>query len=219
DAQINESSDTGEPTIITANFEPNTFLTRGDACPQVRQIFYVDNTTKFISSIETYMPTKPGSYDLIDTIVYCDYNQPVSYGFFTLENELSEDYEIIDRRKMSDFGLSQANFTKEQIAEKLVKELLEALIENDHEKAYMLFLGLPEDKDDIQETLDRLDIVKVISVGPVNKPGPYSKKMGHNQIVPFAFENTKGEIINQKAVIKRSYSGVNRWIISEIAEQ
>jgi hypothetical protein len=219
DVQIDESSDTGEPTIITAIYDPNTFLTGGDACPQVRQIFYVDNTTKFISSIETYMPTKTGAYNLIDTIVYCDYNQPVSYDFFTLENELSEDYEIIDRRKMSNFGLSQGNFTKEQIAEKLVKELLEALIENDHEKAYMFFLGHPENKDDIQETLDRLDVVKIVSVGPITKPGPYSKKMSHNQIVPLAFENTKGEIINQKAVIRRSFSGVNRWIISEISDQ
>ena len=219
EVEIDKSSDTSEPTIITVTYDPNTFLTRGDACPQVRQIFYVDNTTKFISSIETYMPTKSEGYNLIDTIIYCDYNQPVSYDFFTLENELSEDFEIIDRRKMSDFGLSQGNFTKEQIAEKLVKELLEALIEGDHEKASMLFLGLPENKDDIQKTLDRLDVVKIISVGPVTKPDPYANKMSHNQIVPLAFENTKGEIINQKVVIRRSFSGVNRWIISKISDQ
>jgi len=187
DVQIDESSDTGEPTTITATYAPNTFLTGGDSCPQVRQIYYVDNTSKFISSIETYMPAKSGCYNLIETIVYCDYNQPVSNDFFTLENELSKDFEIIDRRKMSDYGLS--------------------------------LLGLPENEDKIQETLDRLDVVKIISIGPVTKPDPYSNKMSHDQIVPLAFENTKGEIINQKAVIRRSFSGVNRWIISEISDQ
>jgi hypothetical protein len=157
--EISEPADKAEPIVVAAT------SMKGDDSPFQRTVLYIDQATRLVNAIELYK-LREGKYEYIRALEYYDYNQPIDAKMFTFR-DVSDDAEHIDLTAM---GLAQGNLSDEEIAVKVVRQFLEALIAKDYDKASKLFLGMPADK--IEEIFGGLDMIRIASIG---EPVPHSE--------------------------------------------
>ncbi|MHC4791491.1 MAG: anti-sigma factor family protein, partial [Planctomycetota bacterium] len=131
---INEPSDKAEPIVVTATYLPET------PTPNRRFVLFVDQSTKLVTAMETYQ-LKDGEYKYVGMMEYYDYNQPIDAKMFTLE-QVPDDAMRVDQTTQ-EIGLAQGNLTDEEIAVKVVREFLEAVIAKDYATASKLYQGVP----------------------------------------------------------------------------
>lgn len=211
---IEEPSNGTDPIVITATFLPNTFLLEGQM-PQMREIFFVDQTTKLVTAIEIY-ELKDGEYIDRGVWSYPDYDKLFEAGVFDLEKEVPADVKHLDLMKL-DVGLEQTTLTKEEIAFKVVREFFEAWIAKDYERAVKIHgYHNPDQKPGIQKKLEKLNIIRIISIGEPFPPPPDRSKgcLG----VPCITEVEKnGEIFEWQVdlFVGRVMGHPNRWSINK----
>lgn len=160
--EIQEPADKTDPIILTCTYLPNTFITEGTS-PQVREIVFVDQATKLVTSIEVY-ELKDGKYVTWGVWEYPDYDTLFEPGIFDLEGEVPEDVKRLDLMTL-DIGLEQTDLTKKEIAVKVVRSFLQALIEKDYERAIKIYgYEDPDEKEELCKRFEKLNIVRIISV-------------------------------------------------------
>jgi hypothetical protein len=160
--EIHEPANKTDPIILTCTYLPNTFITEGTS-PQVREIVFVDQATKLVTSIEVY-ELKDGKYVTWGVWEYPDYDTLFEPGIFDLEGEVPEDVKCLDLMIL-DIGLEQTDLTKKEIAVKVVRSFLQALIEKDYERAIKIYgYEDPDEKEELCKRFEKLNIVRIISV-------------------------------------------------------
>ncbi|MEJ2646811.1 MAG: hypothetical protein P8016_00215 [Sedimentisphaerales bacterium] len=157
---ITKSPDKAQPITITADYPPNTYLLGKDK-PAMRDVYFVDQATKLITSVEIYQLNDDG-YSKLAIWRYEDYNQPFDDALFSIEDELPDDIIELYVLGKKDVGLKQGDLEEKEIAIKLATEFLNALIEKDYTKAGHLFGGMPDDQ--VEKKFGSLNIVQIISI-------------------------------------------------------
>ena len=181
EVQIEEPTNKSEPIIVTA-----TGLKKDDDSPFQRIIFFVDQATRLVNSVELYKLTG-SDFDLVMTLEYYDYNLPIDPEMFTL-SDVPDDVMRIDQTTQK-IGLLRGDLTGEEIAVEVARQFFEALIANEYARAGKLFEGIPATK--IQEMYGNMNIIRIVSIGPA-EPHPMPKVGGFR--VPCKLEIEKDGI-------------------------
>ncbi len=160
--EIQEPDDKTNPIILTCTWLPNTFITEGTS-PQMCEIVFVDQVTKLVTSIELY-ELKDGEYVGRGVWKYPDYDTLFEPGIFDLEGEVPEDVKRLDQMIL-DIGLEQTDLTEKEIAIKVVRSFLQALIAKDYDRAIKIYgYDDPDKKEELLKKFEKLNIVRIISV-------------------------------------------------------
>lgn len=205
--KIKEPSNKAESIVITATYSPES---KKLGVPVDRTVLFVDQTTKLITSLESYSLAEGGEYELIDWIEYYDYNQQIDPAIFVFDN-LPSDIMKIDQ-STQDIGLEQGNLSDEEIAVKVVREFYEAVIAKDYAKAGRIYGNIPGTR--IEEMFKELKIVRIISI---SEPKPHPTPRVGGFMVPCKLEIEKDGI---KSVyepygpgVRPVYGQPDRWNI------
>ncbi|MHC4215225.1 MAG: hypothetical protein ACYSWP_17830 [Planctomycetota bacterium] len=163
---IEEPSNETEPVIVTATYSPEC---KEFGIPVDRTVLFVNQDTKLVIQMESYLLAEDGEYELMDWIEFYDYNQHIDPAVFVMD-DLPSDVIPIDKT-IEDLGLEQGNLSDEEIAVKVVREFYEALIAKDHAKAGLLYGGVPAAM--MEKRFKDLKIIRIISIGePKPDPSP-----------------------------------------------
>ncbi|MCK5564293.1 MAG: hypothetical protein KAJ07_03530 [Planctomycetes bacterium] len=141
--------------------KPITVTVTDKAKPR-KTIYYINQATDLITSVETY-EIKDGGDVLISTTEYYDYNVPIDDKMFTIADEIPEGVTVVDQLSRL-IGIPQGDMTYEEAAVETIRQFFQALVDKDYNKAGLIFSGISEEK--AKEMLGRLNVTKVISVGP-----------------------------------------------------
>jgi hypothetical protein len=166
--EIEEPDDKTKPIILTCTWLPNTFITEGTS-PQMREIVFVDQVTKLVTSIEVYK-FEDGEYESWGVWKYPDYDTLFEPGIFDLEGQVPADVKRLDIMTL-DIGLEQTDLTEEEIAVKVVRSFLQALIAKDYDRAIKIYgYEDPDEKEGLRKKFEKLNIVRIISVDDPTRP-------------------------------------------------
>jgi hypothetical protein len=128
-----EPANEGEPITLTVTFK--------DA-PNRRTVFELDPRTKLVQRMIKYH-RHGDQWEQVSQLDYLDYNKEIDPKVF--QPEVPKDAITIDLGKIdhSKSGLAQGDLSDDQIATKVTKECLDALIAGDYQKAGQLNGGVP----------------------------------------------------------------------------
>ena len=207
--EIQEPDDKTKPIILTCTWLPNTFITEGTS-PQMREIVFVDQVTKLVTSIELY-ELKDGKYVDRGLWEYPDYDTLFEPGIFDLEGEVPADVKRLDQMTL-DIGLEQTDLTKKEIAVKVVRSFLQALIAKDYDRAIKIYgYEDPDEKEGLLKRFEKLNIVRIISIDE-----PITLQLdARGELVPCKVElEEDGQIIEwqiEGVFAQRVMGHPNRW--------
>jgi len=208
--EIQEPANKTDPIILTCTWLPNTFIVEG-ASPQMREVVFVDQHTKLVTLIELY-ELKDGKYVGCGLWKYPDYDTLFEPGIFDLEGEVPADVKRLDLMTL-DIGLERTDLTKKEIAVKVVRSFLQALIAKDYDRAIKIYgYEDPDEKEGLRKRFEKLNIVRIISLGdPISPRMDSSGKLE----VPCKVElEEDGQIIEwqiEGVFAKRVIGHPNRW--------
>ncbi len=214
--EIQESPDKTKPIILTCTYLPNTFITEG-ASPQMREIVFVDQVTKLVTSIELY-ELIDGKYVGRGVWKYPDYDTLFEPGIFNLEEETPADVKRLDQMTL-DIGLEQTDLTEKEIAVKVVRSFLQALIAKDYDRAIKIYgYEDPDEKEGLLKRFEKLNIVRIISVDdPISPLSPRRMDSSGKLEVPCKVElEEDGQIIEwqiEGVFAQRVMGHPNRWCV------
>ncbi len=152
-----------------------------------RLVLFVDQATDLVTSLKWYQ-LENGEYKYQGVMEYHDYNVPIGAKMFSLDDEVPDDIEIIDTR-VQDIGLTQGDLSDEEIATKVVREFLEALIVKDYTKAAQISGILPPEK--IKQGWGKLQVVRIVSIDQPTPPAEPSELFSNWQNVRCTLEIQK----------------------------
>jgi len=176
--EIEQPASKAKPVAITATgLEDNT----------KRFVLFVDQATNLVTSLKWHL-LENGEYKYQVVTEYHDYNIPIDAKMFSLDDEVPGDIKIIDTR-VQDVGLAQGNLSDEEIAAKVVREFLEALIVMDYTKAAQIS-GLPS-PEEIKQGWGKLKVVRIVSIDEPTQPAKPSRLFPHWQHVLCTIEIEK----------------------------
>ena len=169
--------------------KPVTVTATGLGDNAKRLVLLVNQDTNLVTSLKWYQ-LENGEYKYQGVMEYQDYNVPISAKMFDLDDEVPEDIEIIDTR-VQDVGLAQGNLSDKEIAMKVVREFLEALIVKDYVKAARIS-GLPS-PEKITQGWGKLRVVRIVSIDEPTPPAEPSRLFPNWQRVLCTIEVEKNE--------------------------
>lgn len=169
--------DKASPIIVTANIlkkatekEPMTDTERGMAKLYnmwkgseneiSKFVLFIDQATKLVTSIEFY-EQRQGQDHCAHILEYYDYNQPIAAEMFVLEDEIPADAMRVDQTAQ-DIGLAQEEFTDDQVGVELIRQFLQALIDQDYAKAGKMWGGVPAER--MEKAYGQIRFIKIISI-------------------------------------------------------
>lgn len=122
--------------------EPITLTVTSNDKPDRRQVYEVNPKSKLVERVIEYRGNGD-QWKQVSQRDYLDYNKEINPKVF--QPELPKDITTIDLSKIdrSKSGLAQGDLTDDQIATKVAKECLEAIIAGDYQKAGQLYGGMP----------------------------------------------------------------------------
>ena len=184
DLSIDLPEDKASPIIVTATIlekatedkpitnteREMTTLTKmwkGSENDIFKLVLFVDQATKLVTSIEFY-EQRQGQDHCAYILEYYDYNHPIAAEMFVLEDEVPADAIRIDQTTQ-EVGLAQRTLTKEEIGVELIRQFLQALIDQDYTKAGRLWGGVPAER--MKEVYGQVRFMRIVSI---DKPVPCS---------------------------------------------
>ncbi|MHC4074921.1 MAG: hypothetical protein ACYSRZ_00705 [Planctomycetota bacterium] len=124
-------------------------------------VLLVDQATKLVTSIEFY-EQRQGQDHCAYILEYYDYNQPIAAEIFVLEDEIPADAMRMDQATQ-DVGIAQGQLTDKEIAAEMIRQFLEALIEQDYVKAGRLWGGVPAER--MEKVYGQIRFIRILSIG------------------------------------------------------
>lgn len=199
--EIEEPENKAEPIIITA-----TFLMENNL-PFQRVILFVDQATKLVNTIETYQ-LKDGEYIHFSTIGFYDYNMPIDRKMFTFDN-IPDDVMRMDQAAQ-EVGLAQGDLTDNEIAVEVIRQFLQASIDQDYAKAGKIWGGVPAER--MEKAYGKIRFIRIISIG---QPEPKPEMSG--LYVPCTIEIEENGKISQwhpeHSYVRQVHGQPQRWEI------
>jgi len=175
-------------------------------------VLFIDQATKLVTTIEFY-EQRQGREECICTVEYYDYNQPIAAEIFTLEDEIPADALRIDQT-IQDVGIAQGDLSDKEVAVELIRQFLEALINQDYAKAGRLFSGTPAER--IEKTYGKIRFIRIISIGEPEEPNT-TLKMPGAFYVPCTIEIEENGKITQwhpeHSYVRQVHGQPGRWEI------
>jgi len=211
--EIQKPDDKSKPIILTCTWLPNTFITEGTS-PQMRSIVFIDPSTKLVTSIEEY-ELRGDKYASVGAWEYPDYDTLFEPGIFNLEEEAPADVKRLDQMTL-DIGLEQTDLTEKEIAIKVVRSFLQALIAKDYDRAIKIYgYEDPDEKEELWKRFEKLNIVRIILVDDPISPRMDSRGKLR---VPCKVElEEDGQIIEwqiEGVFAQRVIGHPNRWCVA-----
>ncbi|MHC4260168.1 MAG: hypothetical protein ACYSTF_07150 [Planctomycetota bacterium] len=203
--EIKEPGNRSEPIVVTA--------TRLGGSKR-RFVLYVDQATKLVTACEWYQ-LKDGEYEYEGVTKYYDYNVPIDAKMFSFDG-LSGDVKRRIDTAVDDIGLAQGSLPDEEIAVKVVREYLDALIAKDYAKASQMCGGLSAEL--LQKGWEKLRITRIISIGEPTPPFKSSKLFPRMLSVPYKIKiekDGKTTTWERQQNVRRVLGRRDRWIIQE----
>lgn len=198
--EIEELSDEAEPIVVTATYLPES------STPGKRGVLFVDQASKLVTAIEFYQ-LKDGEYQYLGLIEYYDYNQQIEPEIFVLD-EVPDDALKIDQTTQ-EVGLVKGSLSDEEIAVKVVRVFLEALIAEDYATASKLYQGIPVEL--LEKQLAKKKFVRIISIG---KPKPSNRN--NSLKVPCKYEIEEDGVkfvVQSHPYVRPVFGQPYRWTI------
>ena len=200
DLHIDEPTDKSGPIVVTA-------ILADDAPPPQRMVLFVDQATKLVNSTECYQ-LRDGEYRKMLTNQYSNYNQPIASEMFTL-TDIPADAMVVDQTAQ-DVGLVQGDLTDNQIAVKITRQFLEALMKKDFAEAGRLFSGTPAKN--MERLYGKIKFVRIVSISE-----PVSSGYGGLFVSPKVEIEKDGQIVIWKTIqahVRRVHGQPERWEIT-----
>ncbi|MHC4444087.1 MAG: hypothetical protein ACYTBZ_07560 [Planctomycetota bacterium] len=198
---IDQPPDKTKPVVVTATFTD-------ESEPFHRQVLFVDQATKLVNSTECYQ-LRDGEYHKMLTAKYYDYNQPIAPEMFTL-TDIPDDAIVIDQTTQ-DVGLVQGDLTDQEIAVKVTRQFIEALMKKDYAKAGRLFEGTPAES--IKKVYGKIKFVRIVSISKSD-----TSPFGGGFFVSHKIEIEKdGKVVIWKANpahVRQVHGQPQRWTIA-----
>ncbi len=189
----------GQPIMLTATYLPASGDNR-------RYVLAIDPATKLVQQVDAYIQ-RGEQYEFADRTKVLAYNKPIEPAVFA--PQMPEDVMRIDQTTQQ-IGLPQGTMTDQQIAQEVVRQFFQALIEKDYGKAGTLLSGIPAAK--IEEMLGKLHVVRIVSIG---EPTPHAMTGGLK--VPVTLEVEKDGHVEQWSphgpFVRQVESDRTRWEI------
>ncbi|MCF7955932.1 MAG: hypothetical protein K9M75_09040, partial [Phycisphaerae bacterium] len=174
---IERPADKTSPIIVTATFletiseeSPMTDteratkklynLWKGSENEITKFVLFVDRATRLVTSIDTYEQRESKEH-LVNTLEFYDYNQPIAAGMFQIEDEIPDDALRVDQTA-EDVGLAQGSLTDAEAGVELIRQFLEALIDQNYAKAGKLWGGVPAER--IEKAYGQIRFIKIVSI-------------------------------------------------------
>jgi len=199
---IQEPVDKGEPIVVTA-----TSLKKDNDFPFHRVVLFVDQATRLVNSVDLYK-LEDGEYHKAMTSEYFDYNIPIDSKMFTFDN-IPDNVMRIDQTAQ-EVGLLHGNLTKNEVAVELIRQFLQALIDQDYAKAGRLFSGTPAER--MEKTYGKIRFIRIISI---EEPVPHALTGG--LYVPCTVEIEENGKISQwhpkHSYVRQVHGQPGRWEI------
>ena len=123
-------------------------------------VLFVDQATKLVTSIEFY-EQRQGQDHCAYILEYYDYNQPIAAEMFVLEDEIPADAMRVDQTT-EDIGLAQGDLTDDEIGVELIRQFLQALIDQDYARAGKLWGGVPAER--MKKAYGKIRFLRIISI-------------------------------------------------------
>jgi len=142
-----------DPIQLTVTYLPQS------PTPDKRLVIRVDPGTKLVKQIEQHRRVE-GEYRLQRCADIIAYNKPIDPKTFVLK--VPDGVMVIDQYSQ-DVGLAQGDLSDEEIAVKVVRATLEALIAENHAEAGRLMCGQPAEV--IAERCRKVRTLRIISIG------------------------------------------------------
>jgi ketosteroid isomerase-like protein len=174
----------------TSKEEPIKMVSVSKTNPS-KQVYWIDQKTDLISSIEFYR-TEAGADVLLSKTEFLDYNVPIDDKMFSLRDQLPKDVRIADQVTQVS-GVAQGDLTDDQAAAQTAREFFQALVDKDYKKAGLVMGGELEQY--TKEEYGKLNVTAIVSIGPAI-PQPDWEKRGFK--VPCEVELTEAD--GQKSV-------------------
>jgi hypothetical protein len=159
--QIEEPTTEQEDILVTAIYEPNTYLLQRQM-PAIKDVYHIDNASRLVKAVEIFL-LDPNGPKAIGSWEYCDYNQPFPPELLDLNKEAPSDVNRIDMMAM-DIGIEQGDLSDSAIAVEAAAQFLDALIDEDYTLASKL-VGEVMTEQQVREKYENLHILEVISIG------------------------------------------------------
>lgn len=210
--RIDHPSDEIDSIVVTATYLPNEYYIEGTT-PEMQSVYYIDPASKLVRSVKNY-ELQAGEFVYKGRWDFVDYDPVFEEDLFDIESELPADIERTDISKL-DFGLEQGSLTDKEIAVKLIRRFLQALIEKEYAIAgkfiVMDYKSMPAEEIQKRRIANIVKIVSIDEPYKLQKPGP-----GYFLGVPFTIqldENGQVHEIKMKLAVLRWPGTNNSWVI------
>jgi len=189
----------GQPIVITATYLPASGDNR-------RYVLAIDPKSWMVQQVDAYLK-RGEAYEFADRTKVLAYNEPIDAAVF--RPELSADVVRVDQTTQQ-VGLAQGGMTDQQVAQEVVRQFFQALIDKDYAMAGKLLGGFPAAK--IEEKLGALHVTRIVSIG---EPVPHAVTGGLQ--VPIILEVEKNGKVEEWSpfgpFVRRVESDRTRWQI------
>ncbi len=177
DLEIAQPEDKASPIIVTAIFLEEATeqasmtdtergmkmlynMWKGSENEIYKLVLVVDQATTLVTSIESYEQRQGQDY-CANILEFYDYNQPIAAEMFVLKDEIPDDAIRIDQTA-KDIGMAQGQFTDDEVGVELIRQFLQALIDQDYAKAGKIWGGVPAGR--MEKAYGQIRVIKIISI-------------------------------------------------------
>jgi len=202
---IDESGQKTDPIIVTVTYPQSS------RSENWKKVFYIDHADKLVKKIEKYK-LEDQQFQLVKTLRFSDYNQPIDQTMFTLTNDVPAGAQVVDVTDI-EAGLLQGNMTDEEVVVEITRQFFAAVIAKNYARAGELYLAAPDFL--VEKSFMGANMVKIISVGPARpdtNPDSDSMICSCKAVAEFG-----GQYYNVDAwlvKVKRIDTDTNRWLIT-----
>jgi hypothetical protein len=203
-ANLDASIEVEEPT---AEGVIRLTVTRPDSTAR-REVWLVDARTKLLKELQK-QELRGSEYKTVGRLIVLDYNKPIEPAVFALN--VPKDVMVIDQTAQQ-IGLARGDLSEKEIAAKVVRSFLEALIAGDFTMGGRLYEGMPAAK--IQEGLAGTKFLRIVSIG---EPTPDANPRTGALRVPCDVEIEENGVKRVQSFhpwVRQVYNQPDRWTIS-----
>jgi hypothetical protein len=187
--------------------DPITLTVTSKDTPSRQAVYEVDPDSKLVKRVMDYR-RNGDEWEQVEMREYLDYNKSIDPELFELE--LPEDVITIDQIE-NKVGLLKGNLSDNEIAMKLTKEFVEAVIAEDFETAGALYSGIPAATLKQRFQQSQLRFLRIVKIGTAT-PNPKTRSI----LVPISVElEVAGKkIVQELSPSSRAVDGQpHRWQI------
>jgi len=214
---IDQPKQKSEPITVTVTYPENT------RSEKIQKVFHIDQATKLLIGIDKYELRKDELY-LYQSMEFFDYNLPIDQMMFTLDDEVPADAKVSDLTD-EQMGVPIGNMTREEVANEVIRQFFQAIIDKDYFRAGLMWEGTPPAifaniVEKATSNFEQIEIIEIRSIGkatPVSDPDSNTMRSSCNVLLD---DNGRlYELPVHKMLVKPLSFQQDRWVICDTANR